>query len=393
MISSFLDSEDALNKKMEKTNNPLPGLYIHIPFCRSKCPYCSFFSVTCLTEKPGFLTALSCEMDMYRDAFNRFDTIYIGGGTPSVLTVKEVEELLTRVRQCFTITEDAEITLEVNPSDVNLNYLKSLNLMGINRINIGIQSLDEIILKFLGRRHSAVQGVSAIEAAREAGFRNIGIDLVYAIPGQDMISWMNTVEIIISYDVEHLSCYQLSLEPRTALKSRHDAGEFDIPGEEMQVEFFLNTSLRLESAGYIHYEVSNFAKSMALASRHNQKYWDQTPFLGLGPASHSFQENRRWWNHASIERYVQDIEESRLPVELSEMLSPEQLCLEALFLGLRTKKGIHMDDFSRKYTFYDWAEKRDILTKLEEDGFVEIRDGYIRPSRKGLAVADSLALI
>jgi len=378
---------------MENTNNPLPGLYIHIPFCRSKCPYCSFFSVTSLAEKPGFLTALSREMNMYRDAFDRFDTIYIGGGTPSVLTVKEVEAMLTRVRRCFTIADDAEITIEVNPADVDLNYLTSLNLMGINRINIGIQSLNENILRFLGRRHSAAQGISAVESARESGFTNIGIDLVYGIPGQDMKSWMDTIETIKSFDVEHLSCYQLSLEPGTNLKSRHAAGEFDIPDEDMQIEFFLNTSLMLESAGYIHYEVSNFAKSMALASRHNQKYWDQTPFLGLGPAAHSFRENRRWWNHASIERYIQDTEQGKPPVDLSETLSPEQLCLEALFLGLRTKKGIHMDAFSRKYAFYDLSEKKDILTKLEEDGFVEIVDGYLRPSRKGLAVADSLALI
>jgi len=378
---------------MENTNSTLPGLYIHIPFCRSKCPYCSFFSVTSLAEKPGFLKALSREINMYRDDFDRFDTIYIGGGTPSVLTVKEVEELLTRVRRCFAIAEDAEITMEVNPGDVDPNFLKALNLTGINRLNIGVQSLDENILRILGRRHSVAQGISAIEAAREAGFRNIGIDLVYAIPGQDMKSWMDTIDTIKSFDVEHLSCYQLSLEPGTILKGRHAAGEFDMPGEDMQIEFFLNTSLTLESDGYIHYEVSNFAKSMALASRHNQKYWDQTPFLGLGPAAHSFRENRRWWNHASIERYIQDTEESKPPVDLSETLSPEQLCLEALFLGLRTKKGIHMDDFSKKYTFYDLSEKKAILTKLEEDGFVEIVDDYLRPSRKGLAVADSLALI
>jgi len=330
---------------------------------------------------------------MYRDAFDRFDSIYIGGGTPSVLTAQEVEKLLARVRQCFRITEDAEITIEVNPADVNLNYLTSLNLMGISRINIGIQSLDENILRFIGRRHSVAQGRSAIEAAREAGFINIGIDLVYSIPGQDVKSWMNIVEIIVSYDVQHLSCYQLNLEPGTPMRDRHAAGEFDMPDEEMQIEFFLNTSLRLESAGYVHYEVSNFAKSMALASRHNQKYWDHTPFLGLGPAAHSFQGNRRWSNHASIERYVQDSKGSRLPIELLETLSQEQLCLEALFLGLRTKRGIYMDDFSRKYTFYDLFEKKNILTKLEEGGFIEIVDGYLRPNRKGLAVADSLALI
>jgi len=378
---------------MENINNHLPGLYIHIPFCRSKCPYCSFFSVTSLAEKSNFFNALFREMDMYRDAFNRFDTIYIGGGTPSVLTVQEVEELLTRARRCFTMGEDAEITMEVNPGDIDLNYLKALSLMGINRLNIGIQSLDEDILRFLGRRHSVAQGISAIEAARKAGFRNIGIDLVYAIPGQDMKSWMNTVDKVKSFDVEHLSCYQLSIDSGTDLKNRQVAGEFDMPGEDMQVEFFLNTSLTLESVGYIHYEVSNFAKGMTLASRHNQKYWDQTPFLGLGPAAHSFRENRRWWNHSSIERYTQDIKDGKPPVDLSEMLSPEQLCLEAMFLGLRTKKGIHIEDFSRRYTFYNWAGRKDILTKLEEDGFVEIADGYLKPTRKGLAVADSLALI
>ena len=374
-------------------HNPLPGLYIHIPFCRSKCPYCSFFSVTALMEKPGFLATLFREMDMYRDAFTRFDTVYIGGGTPSVLTEKEAEELLIRIRRCFSITEDAEITIEVNPADIDLRYLKSLNHSGINRLNIGVQSLDANILKFLGRRHSPVQGIAAIEAAREAGFRNIGIDLVYAVPGQDMESWMNTLEAILAFDVEHLSCYQLSLETGTFLKSRHLAGEFAMPGEDVQLEFFLNTSGILESAGYIHYEVSNFAKSMALASRHNKKYWDQSPYLGLGPSAHSFRENQRWWNYASVERYIQDIEDGKQPVESSETLSPEQLCLEAFFLGLRTKQGIHMEDFLRKHTCHDWTDKKEILAKLEKEGLVEIVDGYLRPSRHGLAVADSLALI
>lgn len=374
-------------------NNSLPGLYIHIPFCRTKCHYCSFFSVTSLTEKPAFFAALFKEMDMYREAFSRFDTIYVGGGTPSVLIVKEVGELLTWLRQCFTIADDAEITMEVNPADVDLHYLKSLHHLGISRLNMGIQSLDESILKFLGRRHSPEQGISAIEAAKEAGFGNIGIDLVYAVPGQDMESWIDTLRGVTSFDIAHLSCYQLSLEPQTSLNSRHIAGEFVMPDEDMQLAFFLNTSSMLESAGYIHYEVSNFAKSMALASRHNQKYWDQTPYLGLGPAAHSFLGNRRWWNHASVERYIQDAATGKSPVDSLETLSREQLCLEALFLGLRTRKGIHMEGFSKKYPCLDWTGKREILAKLEKDGFVEIVDGYLRPTRQGLAVADSLALI
>ena len=374
-------------------NSSLPGLYIHIPFCRSKCPYCNFFSVTSLTEKTGFLAALFREMGMYRDAFNQFDTVYIGGGTPSVLTAEEVEELLTRIRQNFIITGDAEITIEVNPVDVDLNYLKSLNHLGINRLNIGIQSLDENILKFLKRRHSPGQGISAVEAAGKAGFENIGIDLVYAIPGQHMKSWISTLKAMISFNIAHLSCYQLSLEPGTSLKDRHLAGEFTMPGEDMQLEFFFNTSSLLESAGYIHYEVSNFAKGMTLASRHNQKYWDQTPYLGLGPAAHSFRKNSRWWNFACVERYIQETEKGKWPVESSESLSAGQLCLEALFLGLRTMKGIHMDEFSRRHPCHDWKEKRGILEKLEKEGLVVIRRGYLRHTPRGLAVADSLALI
>ena len=374
-------------------NNTLPGLYIHIPFCRSKCPYCSFFSVTSLAEKPGFLRALFKEMDMYRDAFKRFDTVYIGGGTPSVLTTEEVEKLLTHIRLYFTINGDAEITIEVNPADVNLNYMKSLNHLGVNRLNIGIQSLDGNILKFLERRHTPRQGISAVEAARKAGFENIGIDLIFAVPGQDMQSWTKTLKAMISFDVAHLSCYQLTLGSGTPLKNRHFAGEFIMPGEDMQLEFFLNTSSLLESACYIHYEVSNFAKGMTLASRHNQKYWDQTPYLGLGPAAHSFWENRRWWNHSSIKHYIQDTQEGKLPVESSETLSAEQLCFEALILGLRTMKGIHMDEFSRRHSCHDWEEKRGILEKLEREGLVEISRGYLRPTVRGLAVADSLALI
>ncbi len=371
----------------------LPGLYVHIPFCRSKCPYCNFFSITSLTEKPGFFLALFREMDMYRHVFTHFDTVYIGGGTPSVLGMGEMEELLSRIRRCFTITGDAEITMEVNPADVDLHYLKSLKHLGINRLNIGIQSLDENILKFLGRRHSPEQGVSAIEEAREAGFSNVGIDLVYAVPGQDLKSWMKSLKATISMDVEHVSCYQLSLETGTAMKGRHLSGEFAMPDDDLQRDFFINTSAMLETAGYVHYEVSNFAKSMELASRHNQKYWDHTPYLGLGPSAHSFRENRRWWNRSSVERYIQEAHEGKQPVEFMETLNPDQLCLEGLFLGLRTREGIHMQNFSKKHPSHNWAEKREILAKLKEEGLIEVEDGYLRPTRQGLAVADSLALI
>jgi oxygen-independent coproporphyrinogen-3 oxidase len=370
-----------------------PGLYIHIPFCRSKCLYCNFFSVTSLSGKPGFLEALFTEMEMYRDAFARFDTLYIGGGTPSVLDIKEMEALVANIRQCFTIAGDAEITVEVNPADIEFRHLKFMKNLGINRLNIGVQSLDENILIFLGRRHSPEQGKSAIEDARRAGFDNIGIDLVYGVPGQSMESWLSTLQTILSTGVEHLSCYQLTLETGTVLKNRYDAGEFTMPDEALQIDFFLNTSEALEAAGYIHYEVSNFSKGMEHASRHNQKYWDQTPYLGLGPSAHSFQNNKRWWNLASVNGYIQHIKDGSMPIDGCETLTPEELCFEGLFLGLRTKQGINMEDFSKKHPTHKWEGKREILAKLDGEGLIEIKDGFVIPTRRGLAVADSLALM
>lgn len=374
-------------------DSKFPGLYIHIPFCRSKCLYCNFFSVTSLSGIPGFLEALFAEMEMYRHAFARFDTLYIGGGTPSILDIKEMEALIARIHQCFTIAGDSEITVEVNPADIDLRYLKFMKNLGINRLNIGVQSLDENILKFLGRRHSPEQGKSAIEDARGAGFDNIGVDLVYGVPGQSMGSWMSALQEILLIDVEHVSCYQLTLETGTVLKNRHDAGEFAMPGEDLQIDFFLNTSEALEAAGYIHYEVSNFAKNMDRESRHNQKYWDQTPYLGLGPAAHSFRDNRRWWNLASVNDYIQHIKDGTIPIDGCETLTPEELCLEGLFLGLRTKRGVNMEDFLKKHPAHNWEEKRAFLAKLEEEGLIEIKNGFVRPTRQGLAVADSLALI
>ena len=281
-------------------NLKTPGLYVHIPFCLSKCPYCDFYSSTSLSALPRFLDALFQEMSTYRGRFNPFDTVYVGGGTPSLLGSQQLENLLIKIRDTFDLISNAEITVETNPADLNQPYLESLREIGINRINIGVQSFDQETLRFLGRRHSLKQAVSAIEASRNAGFHNMGLDLIYGIPGQTIDSWLDTLKQAVASSPEHLSCYQLTLEPRTPLGKRLNAGEFSIPGEELQVEFFMKTSQFLEDAGYIHYEVSNFAKGIEFASRHNQKYWDHSPYLGLGPAAHSFRDNRRWWNHRSI---------------------------------------------------------------------------------------------
>ncbi len=374
-------------------DSKIPGLYIHIPFCFSKCPYCDFYSSTSLSAVPDFLDALFKEMEMVPNRFNSFDTVYIGGGTPSLLSPQQLESILTRIRKNFSLISNPEITIETNPADLNRSFLKSIHDIGINRINIGVQSFDEKVLDFLGRRHSIKQALSAIETSRKTGFHNIGLDLICGVPTQDIASWINTLKQAVVLSPEHISCYQLTLEAKTPLGIKCQTGEFSIPGEELQFEFFMKTSEFLEDAGYIHYEVSNFARKKETTSRHNQKYWDHSPFLGLGPSAHSFQCNQRWWNHRSLDQYLAAIKVGNLPVEETETLTMEQLRLEALYLGLRTKKGIFLQDFKNQYHYDLFTEKKKILTNLEEEGFISIQNGYLYPTQNGLAIADSLSLI
>ena len=373
------------------------GLYIHIPFCVSKCHYCDFYSLTSVSAVPDFLDALFKEMAMYRNRFNPFNTVYIGGGTPSLLSPQQLERILVRIRENFDLIPNPEITpeitIETNPADLNRSYLESIREIGINRINIGVQSFDHKVLGFLGRRHSLKQAISAIEASKKAGFCNMGLDLIYGVPEQDIESWLDTLKQAVAFSPEHLSCYQLTLETKTPLGKRYQAGEFSIPGEELQYEFFMKTSEFLEDAGYIHYEVSNFARGTEHASRHNQKYWDHSPYLGLGPAAHSFQHNKRWWNHRSLDQYLTAINAGNLPVEEAEILTMEQLRLEALYLGLRTRKGVYLEDFKNQYDCDLFTEKKKMLDKLQEEGFISIRDGHLYPTQTGLAVADSLSQI
>jgi oxygen-independent coproporphyrinogen-3 oxidase len=374
-------------------NAKTPGLYIHVPFCLSKCSYCDFYSVSSLSMLPAFLEALFKELELYRGRFEPFDTVYVGGGTPSILNPSQLEATLKRVQENFQLLPNAEITLETNPADLDQASLASIRALGINRLTIGVQSFDQTTLAFLGRRHSANQAIGAIEAARSVGFSNIGLDLIYGIPGQEIDAWLDTLKCALLFEPEHLSCYQLTVEPETPLGIRYQQGAFSLLDERLQHEFFIRTAEMLEDAGYVHYEVSNFARDMTFTSRHNQKYWDHTPYLGLGPSAHSFLANQRWWNYRSVDRYITALTSGKPPVEASEILTMEQLQLEALYLGLRTKKGIHLQDYATHYRCDLLTQKGDRLTKLQDEGLIAIEDGYLYPTRAGLAMADSLALM
>jgi len=420
------------------TKNEQAGLYIHVPFCLSKCGYCSFYSIASPQLIPEFVKAIVREMAFYvsplsfprkRESsflsssidsqlrndggeylFKSFDTIYIGGGTPSLLSAKQLNDLLTAARRHFHFDdpesnhplshtgagrypENIEITMEVNPGDVSKTYLRDLKAVGINRLNIGVQSFDDDLLKFLGRRHSAKEALAAIDDARKAGFQNIGLDLIYGVSGQDTRLWIETLEKALSFAPEHLSCYQLSLDEKTPLYRRYQQAGAQMPSENEALDFFMTTARILTDAGYIHYEVSNFARAENLRSRHNMKYWRHIPYLGLGPAAHSFCDCRRWWNTADVDAYVRSLSEGKTPVGSSEELSTEQLAMEALFLGLRTKDGIDLGWYQARYGVDLLKQKKQTLHQLAEEGLVEIKDGCLRPTLSGMAVADSLALI
>ena len=375
-------------------NRKLAGLYIHIPFCRTKCLYCNFYSQTDLSVLSDFIKALDNEMRMAARGFGGpFDTVYIGGGTPSVLSPGHIEKILGRIQKYFRLAPETEFTLEANPGDIDLPFLHSLKKMGVTRLNLGVQSFDPQALAFLGRRHTAQQAVKAIHQSRKAGFDHIGLDFIYGLPGQPLGSWLDTLDRAMEFSPEHLSCYQLTFEDETPMGKSCRLGNILPPGEDELFRFFMGTSEKLENAGFIHYEVSNFARGHSHASLHNQKYWDHTPYLGLGPSAHSFSGSTRWWNPRSVTTYLTRLQSENLPVEEKENLTREQLRLEAWFLGLRTSKGIDKEDFSSRYGEASFSRNAEVLAKLREKGLLTDQDGRLRPTRAGLAVADTLALL
>jgi putative oxygen-independent coproporphyrinogen III oxidase len=362
------------------------GLYIHVPFCRGKCPYCDFASGTDLALIADWLRALKGEMGFYRDYAPRFDTLYIGGGTPSLLSANELADLLAGLQEQFTFAPGTEITLEANPDDLNPQVLKGYRELGINRLSVGVQSFNDRELAFLGRRHDASQARKALDWAREAGFANLGVDLMYGLPGQTVDRWTRNLETALGFGPEHLSCYQLTIEAATPMGRRQAKGQFQSLPEEMEREFFLFTSRFLEGQGYLHYEISNFARGEKFRSRHNCKYWNHTPYLGLGPAAHSYKDGRRWWNHRSLKDYCQSLSAGEAPVAGAEVLTPEQARLEALYLGLRTREGV------RLCLIGDDDRGRIALKEIVRNGLAQLKEDRLMPTREGLVVADRLAL-
>jgi oxygen-independent coproporphyrinogen-3 oxidase len=364
-----------------------PGLYIHVPFCQKKCPYCDFYSSADLGLVDAWLKAVSQEIALYREVFPAFDSLYLGGGTPSLLTEKQIGKLLECLRREVNFLPDGEITLEANPDDLTLGKLLFYKDIRINRLSLGVQSFDDAELKFLGRRHTAAQSRQALSLARAAGFDNLSLDLMYGLPGQGLGTWESSLAAALSYNPGHLSCYQLTLEPGTELARRQGEGCKSLVNEDLERDLFLFTSTCLPEHGYLHYEISNFALGEEHLCRHNLKYWRRLPYLGLGPAAHSFDGVMRWWNHRSVARYCETLAAGAAPVAGSEVLTPEQVRLEKLWLGFRTREGVELSAVKGD------NQAEEVLAALQRDGLLRVENGWAVPTLMGFLLADRLPLM
>jgi oxygen-independent coproporphyrinogen-3 oxidase len=331
--------------------------------------------------------ALSREIAAYKDQCSVHDSLYLGGGTPSVLEDRDVASLFDLLFRNFHFTADAEITFEANPDDVRRDKLELLRGLGVNRISLGAQSLCDDELRTLGRRHTVEEAERAVETIRACGFSNLSLDLMYALPAQSPSRWLSTLKRAIELRPEHLSCYQLTYYEGTPLGRELEAGAIRRPSEEEQRTFFLRSAEALQENGYIHYEISNFARGEGWIARHNRKYWRRVPYLGLGPGAHSFREGKRWWNVSSVTGYCDMLSKGRLPIGGSEKLTDEQQRLESLSLGLRTREGVDLP------LLRSWPGAEHVLRRLQSDELVEICENRVVPTTKGYVVADALPLL
>ncbi|GAA4280685.1 radical SAM family heme chaperone HemW [Gaetbulibacter aestuarii] len=368
----------------------MAGIYIHIPFCKQACFYCDFHFSTTLKKKKELLDALVKELELRRDIFQNtpIETIYFGGGTPSLLSQSEIEHLIEAVYQNYNVSKDPEITLEANPDDLSVSKLKALSKSPVNRLSIGVQSFFETDLKLMNRAHNAEEAKRCLETATTY-FENISLDLIYGIPDASNTHWEENIDIALSFNIPHISSYALTVEPKTALASFIKKGLIKNVDDSQSQEQFHILIARLEAAGFIHYETSNFGKP-GYFSRNNTAYWQGKPYLGIGPSAHSFYQNQRSWNVRNNSKYMKSLEEAILPLEV-ETLSKTDAYNEYVMTGLRTMWGVSLEkvnhDFGSLYKAYLLKQAE----KYIEQGFLELKQETLMATSEGKFLTDGIA--
>lgn len=362
-------------------NRPL-GLYLHIPFCVKKCAYCDFYSVTDDNWHKEYVTALLEHIRDYGKVCGGYtvDTVYIGGGTPTCLGAKLLSRILLEVRNQFPLSKDAEITVECNPESATKKVMEAMKKQGVNRLSFGVQSAHDDELKALGRVHTFAQAKAAIQLAREQGFSNISLDLMYGLPGQTQEMFMDSLEQCLMLRVPHISCYGLKLENTTPMGQMNPV----LPDDDAQADLYLAMCDRMRGSGYQHYEISNFAKP-GFRSRHNCKYWDLSEYIGLGPGAHSFMNGRRFAFARDVKAYINREDILRDEDEVSSF----QRQGEYLMLRLRTSDGIDFMDLERRYDI-NAAPYEETLSTLSKENLVEHCGTRWRLTEKGFLVSNSI---
>ncbi|MEQ9591692.1 MAG: radical SAM family heme chaperone HemW [Cyclobacteriaceae bacterium] len=371
----------------------MAGIYIHIPFCKQACHYCDFHFSTNTSKVSEMVGAIQTELRLQRAYFansnSRIDTIYFGGGTPSLLSLGQLESILKTIRDYFIVDDSCEITLEANPDDMAAIYVSGLKQVGVNRLSIGIQSFSDEILKFINRAHDTRTAHQSIEVARNAGFDNVSIDLIYAIPGLSAELWHEHLETAIMYRPEHISAYSLTLEPRTVFGNWLSKNKLKEVDENLSAQQFELLMTILEEAGYQHYEISNFCKP-GYISRHNSSYWNLEPYLGVGPSAHSFNFYSRQFNIRNNAKYLKEISQGIVPCEV-EILSTENKINEFLLTQLRTAIGCDTARLNELYHYDILEEQKHYVEELTQKGLLLLEGDTLKLTSRGKLLADKIA--
>ena len=365
----------------------MAGIYIHIPFCKSRCIYCGFYSTTLLDLRKKYINAVCREMELRKNYIREpFSTIYLGGGTPSLLDEAELTKLFLYINNVYDVDRNAEITMECNPDDITPEFTNMLSRLPINRVSMGAQTFADSRLRLLHRRHNSDEVKHAVKLLREAGIKNISIDLMFGFPDESLSQWKEDISAALALNIEHISAYSLMYEEDTPLWKMLDTGKVKEIDEELSLTMFKELVCQLTDAGYEHYEISNFARP-GYRSRHNSSYWHQVPYIGLGAAAHSFDLNSRQWNVADLKLYIEEINNGIIPMEREE-LDNDTTFNDIITTALRTSDGINLNALETRLGKRYRNTLISAAGKHIEQGLLEIRHDRLRLTSEGIFISD-----
>ncbi len=368
----------------------MAGIYLHIPFCKQKCAYCDFYSIANKTYLEDFVNAICAEIKLQSEYLGdeKIQTIYFGGGTPSMLSSDHVEKILEEIYKYFQVEQNNEITLEANPDDLNEKYLKSIFTIGVNRLSIGTQSFNDSDLQLMRRKHTVNQAISSIIEAQKTGFINISLDLIYGLPDLSLKKWEENIDQAIKLNIQHISAYHLTIEPNTLFQKLQKNQKLNLPNEKESLEQFQLLVEKTKENGFLHYEISNFAKDGSI-SLHNTNYWMYVKYLGLGPSAHSYNLTSRQWNISNLRAYLDSITKGKIPLE-KEILEEKEKYNDYVITSLRTMWGLNTEklenEFDKKYLRYFLSKTENLLKEnlLRKSG-----NNFIL-TEKGIFISDNI---